>query len=78
MYRGEWQNTMDQALAEVDFDKRNALVKKMVKLQYDNAMTIPLWSSSETSAADKKLHDINWGVGGHPLMWTPWDVWLSK
>jgi len=78
MYRGDWQKVLDQALAEPDYDKRTALIKQMVKMHYDNAMTIPIWARSDTSAADKKLHDINWTQGGHPVMSTPADAWLSK
>jgi ABC-type transport system substrate-binding protein len=78
MYRGDWQKVLDQALAEPDDAKRTALLKQMVRMHYENVMTIPIWARADTSAADKKLHGMNWTQGGHPIMSTPEEAWLSK
>jgi peptide/nickel transport system substrate-binding protein len=78
MYRGPtFQQKMDAGIAEPDYDKRMGYLQDMVKLMYDDAMMIPTFAYPTLSAADQKLHDVNW-TQGHPNMWNPWNAWLSK
>jgi ABC-type transport system substrate-binding protein len=79
MYRGAFQQKMDAAISEPDYNKRMGIVKEMVKLMYDDAMAIPLWSAPDVSAVDTKVlkGDIQWMVG-HPNFFEPQNAWLSK
>ncbi len=73
----EWSSTLTAAVAEPDVTKRTALDKSLIKMMFDNAMAIPIWSAPELSAQDKKVHDLGWGVG-HGHFWSPETAWLSK
>ena len=78
MYRGLFGQRLDDAIAEPDYNKRMAIVKELVKLMYDDAMAIPLWSAPDISAASKDLKgDIQWMLG-HPNFFEPQNAWLSK
>jgi peptide/nickel transport system substrate-binding protein len=77
MYRSTFQQKMDAAISEMDYDKRLGDLKDMVSLMYTDAMVIPLYASPDLSAADSHLQgDINWQIG-HPNMWAPANAWLS-
>jgi peptide/nickel transport system substrate-binding protein len=77
MYRGTFQQKLDAAISEMDYDKRLSDLKDMVSVMYSDAMVIPLYASPDLSAADKTLQgDINWEIG-HPNMWAPANAWLS-
>jgi peptide/nickel transport system substrate-binding protein len=77
MYRGTFQQKLDAAITEMDYDKRLGNLKDMVRVMYDDAMVIPIYASPDLSAADKSLQgDINWTIG-HPNMWAPANAWLS-
>jgi peptide/nickel transport system substrate-binding protein len=78
VYRpAEWSNVLNAAVAEPDIAKRTVLDKSLIKMMFDNAMAIPIWSAPELSAQDKKVHDLGWGVG-HGHFWSPETAWLSK
>jgi ABC-type transport system substrate-binding protein len=77
MYRGTWQAQLDEALAEPDPAKRLADHQGLVKIVYDDAMFMPLWTSPDLSAGIKGLRDLSWQEG-HPVMWEPANAWLAK
>jgi ABC-type transport system substrate-binding protein len=78
MYRDTWQNKMDQAVAEPNYDKRMALMKDMMQILFNDAMAIPLWTSSDLTAVSNTLKgDFQWGLG-HPNFYEPQNAWLSK
>jgi peptide/nickel transport system substrate-binding protein len=78
MYRSTFQQKMDAAITEPDYDKRLGYLKDMVRLMYDDVMVVPLYASPDLSAADNTLQgNSKWQVG-HPNMWEPADIWLTK
>ena len=77
MYRpAGWQEKIDAAISEPDFDKRTAKIKELVKIIHDEAMSVPLWSQSEIWAMTDKVH-IDYGKY-HPYHFDPASAWLSK
>jgi len=79
MFRGTFQQKMDAAIAEPNYDKRMGIIKEMVKLMYDDVMAIPLYAAPSLCAMDTKIikGDIGWMVG-HPNFFEPQNAWLSK
>jgi len=53
-------------------------LKDMVRLMYNDAMVVPLYASATLSATDKTVQgDFRWTIG-HPNMWEPANIWLTK
>ena len=73
-----WQEKVDATVAQPDDNKRLSQYRELTKIMFDQVMVIPLWTSPELSAMDKKIHDIKWTKGGHPRFYEPQDAWLSK
>ncbi len=69
----EWQELLNQAVAESDFEKQKALTQQLqadfidkyciINFAYAQKMPIP---------TQKNVHDLNTGVSMH---WTPYDAW---
>jgi ABC-type transport system substrate-binding protein len=67
-----------QAVATRDFKLLKTRTQAVVKILYDNATVLPLYSLCDPIAMDKTVHDS--GLGGFisAYLWTPEKVWLSK
>jgi peptide/nickel transport system substrate-binding protein len=82
-YPGMYKDTFDQVLEEAnkepDYDKRMVLMQKLIKVMYDDAMAIPIWAAPDLSAINSKLlkGDIQWTIG-HPNFFEPQNAWLTK
>jgi peptide/nickel transport system substrate-binding protein len=78
MYRTTFQQKLDAAITEPDYGKRLQYLKDMVSLMYNDAMLVPLYASPTLSATDKTVQgDFKWTIG-HPNMWEPANIWLTK
>ena len=78
MYRTTFQQTLDAAITEPDYDKRLGDLKDIVRLMYNDEMVIPLYASPTLSATDGTVQgDFRWTIG-HPNMWEPGNIWLTK
>jgi hypothetical protein len=78
MYRNTFQQKLDAAINEPDYDKRLNYLKDMVRILNDDAMVCPLYGNPDLSAIDNTVQgDYKWEIG-HPNMWEPADLWLTK
>jgi peptide/nickel transport system substrate-binding protein len=78
MYRNTFQQKLDAAISEPDYDKRLNYLKDMVRVLNDDAMVCPLFGNPDLSAIDNTVQgDFKWEIG-HPNMWEPADLWLTK
>jgi peptide/nickel transport system substrate-binding protein len=73
----QWEEKLTATIAQYDETKRVAQVKELLKMMHDDVMGIPLWSSPQLYASDKKIQDAAFGVG-HGQFWEPENAWLSK
>lgn len=72
-----FQDAIEDAIAEPDNDKRKEYVQKCVKILYDEAMIVPLYTYPQIVAMQKNVHDTGLCEVGK-FLWTPADTWLSK
>ncbi|MBN1847105.1 MAG: ABC transporter substrate-binding protein [Deltaproteobacteria bacterium] len=78
MYRPEgWQAKLDATIAEVDNAKRVQKTKELLKIIYDTAMNIPLWTNPEIWAMTDQVQGIEYGLY-HPYYYLPGSAWLKK
>ncbi|MFC1820554.1 ABC transporter substrate-binding protein [Thermodesulfobacteriota bacterium] len=82
MYRPKgWQDMLDAAISEVDYDKRVEKIKGLAKVIHDEAMSVPLWAESYIWAMNDKVH-TDFGKY-HPYYFMPESadfaitIWLS-
>lgn len=52
-------------------------VQKVTKMEFDNALVIPVFGYTVCKASAKYVHDTNFKQFGFEL-WTPEDAWISK
>jgi len=78
MYRGDWQQKLNEALAQFDDNKRDAQIRDLVKMLHSEVMIIPVYMTSDITAQEKRVHDLKWTQGGHQNHWEPQDAWFSK
>ena len=68
---------LDDAMSTVDDQERLEKRKAIVKLQYDTAMAIPLWTRAELAAFSDKVQGLDY-MKYHPYYYRPDKAWLSK
>jgi hypothetical protein len=55
-----------------------AIILKAEKIQYDDAMAIPIYYGASLWALTDKVHDTGLGTRGNAAWWEPQNAWLSK
>jgi ABC-type transport system substrate-binding protein len=73
----EWDDMAKAADSALDLPIQKALTQKLVRMASDEAVIVPLWTTSVCSVLYKSVnnHNINRWSGS---LWTPADTWLSK
>ena len=67
-----------QAVGTRDFNLLKARTQAVVKMLYDNATVLPLYSLCDPIAMDKSVRDSGFGGVKSVYLWNPEKVWLSK
>jgi ABC-type transport system substrate-binding protein len=74
-----FQDMLDKSIATRDPAERKMLSQKIIKMIYDEAIMVPLYSEPRIAAMSPKLHGIRFYYDTpHPFIWYPADAWLSK
>jgi peptide/nickel transport system substrate-binding protein len=72
----EYQDVLNQAVAESDFEKQKALTQQLQSVFIDKYCIINFaYAQKMPTPTQKYVHDLNTGVNLH---WTPADAWLDK
>lgn len=78
MYRpAGWQEMLDDAISTVNDQERLEKRKAILKVQYDLAMAIPLWTRAEIAAFRDNVQGIDY-MKYHPYYYRPDKAWLKK
>jgi peptide/nickel transport system substrate-binding protein len=72
-----WLDKVQAAMNQVDSTKRLVQERELVKIIYEESMGIPIATSAFLEAQDKKVHELDWGVGSN-YIFKPQNGWLSK
>ena len=67
-----------QAVGTRDFSLLKARTQAVVKMLYDNATVLPLYSLCDPIAMDKSVRDSGFGGVKSVYLWSPEKVWLNK
>jgi len=79
MYRpAGFQQKWDALIAEPDQDKRNARMKELVKIMYDEAIVMPTHSDAPRSAWNGTIRDMNWHGRGTVDYFDAANMWVTK
>ncbi|MBI4296666.1 MAG: hypothetical protein HY667_06080 [Chloroflexi bacterium] len=73
-----FQDLLQQAITARDLATQKARSQELVKMMANEAMVIPLYSSSESVVFQKNVHNIQWYLRWGEAVWGPADTWLSK
>jgi len=73
-----WREGWDEVAAEVDYDKRLAKMRDLLKVLYSEALTTPYLQDGPRYVIDKKIQDINWGGGHTNGFFDPVNIWIKK
>jgi peptide/nickel transport system substrate-binding protein len=79
MYRPEgWQDEWDAMVAEIDADKRMAMLTEKNKEIVEMLPAIPLIYDHRLYAAHQIVQDIGWSASQNALWWDPTNAWLNE
>jgi peptide/nickel transport system substrate-binding protein len=73
-----FQEIFDAARVEPNLEKRQASVKKMTRVMYDEAMLTPLWKKVGITALKPTVKDSKIGETGYGYLWYTGGTWISK
>jgi len=73
-----WREGWDEVAAEVDYDKRMAKAKDLLRVLYNEALQTPYLQDGPRYVMDSKVQDINWGGGHTNGFFDPVNVWIKK
>jgi peptide/nickel transport system substrate-binding protein len=71
-----WADMVAASIITAEPDK--ATIQKAEKIQFDNAMAIPIYYGASLWALTDKVHDTGLGTRGNAAWWEPQNAWLSK
>ncbi|MBI4295805.1 MAG: ABC transporter substrate-binding protein, partial [Chloroflexi bacterium] len=73
-----WREALNAALASPDPSTAKKATQNAVKFLYEEAVSLPLWSTAQIRALKPNVHDTGLLTSGHTFTWTPEKAWLSK
>ena len=73
-----FQETFDAARSEPNLAQRQASVKKMTRIMYDEVMIVPLWQKSNIVAMKQSVQGSKYMETNYEYLWYPGGAWLSK
>ena len=72
-----YQDTLNSALVATDYNAQKSLCQKLVKIMYNDATTIPLYTGATLDVLKKSLHDHGLLTSGH-FTRTPEKAWMEQ
>ncbi len=73
-----FEELYNKLVGEVDGKKALGLSKQIVKLMYDDATVVPLYTITQPYVLDKSVNDSGFQSTVATQFWTPEKTWLSK
>jgi len=73
-----WDEGWDAVAAEVDYDKRIAKMKDMMRQTYEQAVQIPYIQDGPRYVTDGNIMDMKWDATGVNGLFDAVNVWLKK
>jgi len=74
----EMLDAITTAVTSTDRAVVDKSLQKVTTIQYENALTIPLWTWSDITAMDKTVHDCDLSTIDLHKSWLASKIWLSK
>jgi hypothetical protein len=74
----EMLDAITTAVTSTDRAVIDKSLQKVTTIQYDNALTIPLWTWSGITAMDKTVHDFDISTIDLHKSWLASKIWLGK
>jgi peptide/nickel transport system substrate-binding protein len=71
-------DAISNAITDTNRAEVDKLLKTVVDIQYNQALTIPLWTWAGITAMDKSVHDLNLNTIDLHKSWLANIIWLSK
>jgi ABC-type transport system substrate-binding protein len=71
-----WQSVIDDSVAARDVETRKAKLQQLMKMNYDEIFTHPLWIGCDLAAMQKYVNTDF--LVTHHVQWKPGDTWLNK
>jgi len=73
-----WKEGWNECVATVDYDKRIAKMKELLKVTYDECLQVPYLQDGPRYVIDDKVRDIDWGGRHINGYFDPVNVWIDK